>query len=71
MKNKYRIIPNLFGVRIIRLNLEDGTENTTMTYNAFEELTDEELDEMIELYKNQIKEKKNKLKQYRNEIKKN
>lgn len=32
------------------------------------ELTDEELDEMIELYKKQIEEKKNKLKQYRNKI---
>ena len=35
------------------------------------ELTDEELDEMIELYKNQIKEKENKLKQYRNKMLKN
>lgn len=34
------------------------------------ELTDEELDEMIELYKVQIEEKKQKLKQYRNKISK-
>lgn len=32
------------------------------------DLTDEELDEMIELYKKQIGEKKNKLKQYRKKI---
>jgi len=35
------------------------------------DLTDEELDEMIELYKKKIKEKKDKLRQYRNQIKKN
>ncbi len=34
------------------------------------ELTDEELDELIELYKVQIEEKKQKLKQYRNKISK-
>lgn len=32
------------------------------------ELTDEELDEMIDLYKKQIEEKKNKLKQYRDKM---
>lgn len=32
------------------------------------ELTDEELDEMIELYKNQINTKKEKLKKYKNKI---
>lgn len=35
------------------------------------DLTDEELDEMIELYKGQIEEKKNKLRSYRNKITKN
>jgi len=35
------------------------------------DLTDEELDEMLELYKNQIKEKENKLRNYRNKIIKN
>lgn len=35
------------------------------------DLTDEELDEMIELYKGQIEEKKNKLKSYREKLIKN
>lgn len=35
------------------------------------DLTDEELDEMIVLYKSQIEEKKDKLKQYRNKMMKN
>ena len=35
------------------------------------DLTDKELDEMIELYKGQIEEKKNKLKQYRNKMMRN
>lgn len=35
------------------------------------DLTDEELDELIELYKKKIKEKKDKIRKYRNQIKKN
>lgn len=52
-KNKYRIVQELWCVKITKLNMEDGTEDKQIKYNDYVELTDEELKEKIQEYKMQ------------------